>query len=263
MKAACREFTQPVWWEPMSQTRWKAAARSDVGMRRNNNEDSMFVDSDAGFFVVADGMGGHAAGEVASKIAVETVSGRLGELPADSSDDAVRASMRSAIVEAGQIIYTQARDNPEQAGMGTTVTALVLSNDGRYVVGHIGDSRAYRLRGGSLERLTRDHSLVQEQLDQGLLTTERARGHPLCHILTRALGTVKHVSPDVYSGAYEVGDIYLLASDGLTDMLSEEDIGDILADADSLEAGVEALVASANDAGGNDNITAVAAEILS
>lgn len=223
----------------------------------------MFVDSEAGLFLVADGMGGHAAGEVASRIAVDTVSGRLGQVSHESTDDDVRASMRAAIVEAGRIIFSQSRDNPEQGGMGTTVTALSLSDDGRYVIGHIGDSRAYRLRGGVLERLTRDHSLVQEQLDQGLLTSERARGHPLNHILTRALGTVKHVSPDVYSGAYVAGDIYLLASDGLTDMLSEQDIGDILASAQSLEAGIEALIDSANEAGGNDNITAVAAEILS
>lgn len=222
----------------------------------------MFVDSDAGLFVVADGMGGHAAGEVASNIAVQTLAGQLGALGPGASDDAVRSAMRAAIVEAGRIIYSQSRQMADQAGMGTTVTALYLTPDGRYIVGHIGDSRAYRLRDGEMERLTRDHSLVQEQLDQGLLTSDRARGHPLCHILTRALGTVKHVSPDVYSGAYAAGDVYLLASDGLTDMLDESDIQEILEDSGSLEAGVGALVGRANAAGGLDNITAVAAEIL-
>jgi len=222
----------------------------------------MFVDSDAGLFVVADGMGGHAAGEVASNIAVQTLAGQLCGLTPSVSDDAVRTAMRAAIVEAGRIIYMQARQMPDQAGMGTTVTALYLTPDGRYVIGHIGDSRAYLLRDGELERLTRDHSLVQEQLDQGLLTSDRARGHPLNHILTRALGTVKHVSPDVYSGACAPGDVYLLASDGLTDMLDEEDIQAILCEAEALEPGVVTLIKSANAAGGLDNITAVAAEIL-
>jgi len=231
-------------------------------MRRQNNEDSMFVDSDAGLFVVADGMGGHAAGEVASNIAVQTLAGQLGGLAPGASDEAVRAAMRAAIVEAGRIIYTQSRQISDQAGMGTTVTALFLTLDGRYVIGHIGDSRAYLLRDGQLERLTRDHSLVQEQLDQGLLTSDRARGHPLNHILTRALGTVKHVSPDVYSGAYAPGDVYLLASDGLTDMLADADIQEILSDVDALEPGIVTLVENANAAGGLDNITAVAAEIL-
>lgn len=222
----------------------------------------MFVDSDAGLFVVADGMGGHAAGEVASNIAVQTLAGQLGGLAPGASDEAVRAAMRAAIVEAGRIIYTQSRQISDQAGMGTTVTALFLTLDGRYVVGHIGDSRAYLLRAGQLERLTRDHSLVQEQLDQGLLTSDRARGHPLNHILTRALGTVKHVSPDVYSGAYAPGDVYLLASDGLTDMLADADIQEVLSDVDALEPGIVTLVKNANAAGGLDNITAVAAEIL-
>ena len=246
----------------MPAPKWKAAAHTDVGLRRQNNEDSLFVDSDAGLFIVADGMGGHAAGEVASKIAVQTLAGQLGGLASGASDENVRTAMRSAIVEAGRIIYTQSHQVSEQAGMGTTVTALYLTGDGRYVVGHIGDSRAYLLRDGRLERLTRDHSLVQEQLDQGLLTSERARGHPLNHILTRALGTVKHVSPDVYSGAYAAGDIYLLASDGLTDMLAESEIQEILSEAGSLEPGLAALIENANAAGGLDNITAVAAEIL-
>lgn len=246
----------------MPAQKWKAAAQSDVGMRRQNNEDSMFVDSDAGIFVVADGMGGHAAGEVASNIAVQTLAGQLGGLAQGASDETVRAAMRDAIVEAGRIIYTQSHQMPDQAGMGTTVTALFLTLDGRYVVGHIGDSRAYLYRDGQLERLTRDHSLVQEQLDQGLLTSDRARGHPLNHILTRALGTVKHVSPDVYSGAYAPGDVYLLASDGLTDMLAEADIQKVLSQATALEPGLVTLIENANAAGGLDNITAVAAEIL-
>ncbi len=219
----------------------------------------MFIDPDMGLFIVADGMGGHAAGEVASMIAVETIADRLERLPSDASDADVRAEIRSAIVDAGKSIFMQSHDNPEQAGMGTTVTALVLRPDGRYVVGHIGDSRAYMLRDERLERITRDHSLVQEQVDQGLLTSERARGHPLCHILTRALGTVVNVAPDVYSGAYHPGDVFLLASDGLTDMLSESEIREILSDMPDIQSGVETLVAGANAAGGADNITAVAA----
>ena len=244
----------------MTRYRWKSATRSEVGRVRDSNEDSVFVKPGSGVFVVADGMGGHAAGEVASAIASRTI-GDTACRPCSTMDD-LSAQLVEAFRAAGREISREAAEEPSHAGMGTTATALCLRRDGTFVVAHIGDSRAYLARAGHLDRVTKDHSWVQEQLERGLIAPEHARGHPQSNIITRALGTDPDPRPDLYPGELQSGDVFLLATDGLTDMVSEDTIGEILGGesakfggARSLEDAADALVEAANRAGGTDNIT--------
>lgn len=237
--------------------RWISATRSDVGRVRDSNEDSVFTSPRSGTFVVADGMGGHAAGEVASAIASRTIGDRACETCNTVEDQAER--LVEAFREAGREISREVSEEPAHAGMGTTATALRLRRDGSYVIAHIGDSRAYLVRDGRLKRVTRDHSWVQEQLERGLIAPEQARGHPQSNIITRALGTDPDPTPDLYPGEIQPGDVFLLATDGLTDMVPEEVIGELVAGDGtgdgSLEAAADALVDAANQAGGVDNIS--------
>lgn len=241
----------------MTDFRWTTASRSDVGRVRDSNEDSVFVQPDSGVFVVADGMGGHAAGEVASAIASRTIGGSAcrpcGSLEAQAEQ------LVDAFLEAGREISRQVEEDPSRSGMGTTATVLRLRREGSFVVAHIGDSRAYLRRDGTLKRVTRDHSWVQEQVERGLISPEQARGHPQSNIITRALGTDPRPTPDLYPGKLRAGDLFLLATDGLTDMVDEEEIAGVLdGDADgvgSLEEMADALVMAANRAGGVDNVT--------
>jgi protein phosphatase len=226
------------------------AFRTDTGRQRSANEDSFFVR--APIFVVADGMGGAQAGEVASKAAAEAFDR---DLPAGSPE----SFLRETIEEANRRIHELARDDPSRAGMGTTITAAIVNAESEEVaIGHVGDSRAYRLRGGRLERLTRDHSLVEEMRRKGQLTDEQAEDHPQRSIITRALGPEPEVEVDVQTVPASPGDVFLICSDGLTTMLPDEQIGRILAGATSTEAAVRALVDEANRAGGRDNVTALA-----
>src|SRR6476659_10947614 len=226
------------------------AFRTDTGRQRNANEDSFFVRSP--IFVVADGMGGAQAGEVASKAAAEAFDR---DLPAGSPE----TFLRETIEAANRQIHELARDDPSRAGMGTTITAAIVNAEGEELaIGHVGDSRAYRLRGGKLERLTRDHSLVEEMRRKGQLTDEQAEDHPQRSIITRALGPEPEVEVDVQTVPAAPGDVFLICSDGLTTMLSDEKLGGLLVGATSMEAAVRALVDEANRAGGRDNITALA-----
>ena len=238
---------------------WTHAGRSDVGRVRPGNEDSFFADPENGVFLVADGMGGHAAGEIASRMAAEMIGPDVARAVAqgiggrDLGDRIVQL-----IEEANQAIRGRAHSEPDKSGMGTTVTLLVLSSRGRYRVGQVGDSRGYVFRDGRIGQVTRDHTLVQQQVEEGRLTTEQARSHPLSHILTRALGTEVRVHVDIYEGEARAGDVFLLCSDGLTGMLSDEDIAEILrSNGQDIEAAAEALIGAANAAGGQDNITAL------
>ncbi len=224
--------------------------RTDTGRQRSANEDSYFVRSP--IFVVADGMGGAQAGEVASKAAAEAFDR---DLPAGAPE----AFLRETIEAANREIHQLARDDPSRAGMGTTITAAIVNPGSEEVaIGHVGDSRAYRLRAGKLERLTRDHSLVEEMRRKGQLTDAQAEDHPQRSIITRALGPEPDVDVDVQTVPAGPGDVFLLCSDGLTTMLGDEQIAKLLADATSIEAAVRALVDEANRAGGRDNITALA-----
>jgi serine/threonine protein phosphatase PrpC len=226
------------------------AFRSDTGRQRNANEDSFFVRSP--IFVVADGMGGAQAGEVASKTAADAFDIDLPDAPPERI-------LRETIVEANRRIHELARTDPSRAGMGTTLTAAIVNAAAEEVaIGHVGDSRAYRLRAGRLEQLTRDHSLVEEMRRKGQLTDAQAEDHPQRSIITRALGPEPEVEPDVQTVPALPGDVFLICSDGLTTMLGEEQIAKLLAGATSMSAAVRALIDEANRAGGRDNITALA-----
>ena len=238
------------------------AARTDVGRVRKGNEDSLHASANAyrGLFIVADGMGGHAAGEVASEMAVEIVSHDLSDLnDLDSADshDRVARSLR----DANRAVFERTRTERDKLGMGSTVSALLLSET-RYVVGHVGDSRIYIVRDGVMHQLTKDHSLVQEQVDAGLLTPEQARRHPQSNVITRCIGMADEIEPDVFDGEARVGDAFLLASDGLTGMIDDRRIQQLLVSRAKPERIVDALIQEANMNGGNDNITAVVVRVL-
>jgi serine/threonine protein phosphatase PrpC len=227
-----------------AETVWK----TDTGRQRRDNEDNAFAR--APLFVVADGMGGAQAGEVASAIAVEAFEQGL----PDSGSPEQRLADR--VREANRRIYERAQADHERAGMGTTLTAAYL-DDAALAIAHVGDSRAYLFRDGSLERLTQDHSLVEELVRQEKLTPEQAAEHPQRSIITRALGPEASVDVDTWTYPVRAGDVLLLCSDGLTSMVSEERVAEILAASGSLAAAADALIDAANRAGGRDNITVV------
>jgi PPM family protein phosphatase len=221
---------------------------TDTGLQRRANEDSMLARSP--LFVVADGMGGAQAGEVASRVAVDTFKGGL----ADGSNP--QASLLAQVEQANARINELSHANIEHAGMGTTITAVYLGEQDMSVA-HVGDSRAYCLRDGELLRLTEDHSLVDELIRQGKLTPEEAEEHPQRSVITRALGPEASVEVDVRTFRARPGDVYLLCSDGLTTMLSEEDLLGLLISNPVLRDAGEQLIVAANAAGGKDNITVV------
>src|SRR5437763_12007735 len=220
------------------------AALSDVGRQRQGNEDNFLERSP--LFAVADGMGGARAGEVASKVAVEKLGSTM------DFDGSPEQHLARVTKEANREIYRMAQDDAALAGMGTTLTAALVT--GREVaIGHVGDSRVYRLRDGELERLTQDHSLVEEFVRQGKLTPEEAENHPQRSIITRALGPEPEVDVETYTDPARDGDVYLLCSDGLTGMVSEEQIAEIVDASKSLADAAHALIAAANENGGKDN----------
>src|SRR3954469_2390674 len=226
----------------------ETASLSDVGRQRQGNEDSFLQQEH--LFAVADGMGGARAGEVASKMAVD----KLGESgPFDGSPEKHLAEVTR---EANREIYRMAQSDSALAGMGTTLTAALVTGR-EVVIGHVGDSRVYRFRDGELERLTQDHSLVEEFVRQGKLTPEEAENHPQRSIITRALGPEPEVEVETYTHAGRAGDVYLLCSDGLTGMVPEPRIAEILAESGTLDEAVHRLIEEANENGGKDNITAV------
>ncbi|HEU5050230.1 MAG TPA: Stp1/IreP family PP2C-type Ser/Thr phosphatase [Gemmatimonadales bacterium] len=235
------------------------AARTDVGIVRSGNEDNYLMLADRGIFIVADGMGGHAAGEVASEMAVRIISRELGSLRGQS-DEEVGERLRQAIRSANEAIFGRTLAEHDKRGMGTTVTVLTLLPH-RYLIGQVGDSRAYLLRDGSLLQLTKDHSYVQEQVDAGLLTPEQARVHPYSNVITRCVGAGMEVTPDIYFGHLQSGDLVLLASDGLTGMLEDEQLLKILQSEGGPQKWVDRMISEANRRGGLDNITAIVVRI--
>jgi protein phosphatase len=230
------------------------AYATDTGRQRSANEDSVFVR--APLFVIADGMGGAQAGEVASKTSVESFDRELPEGPPERI-------LKQTIEGANRTIHRLAREDPNLAGMGTTTTAAILDEKAEEVaIGHVGDSRAYRLRRGKLERLTRDHSLVEEMRRKGQLTEAQAEDHPQRSIITRALGPEPEVEVYLQTVPAQAGDVFLICSDGLTTMLDDEHIGRLLARATSMPNAVRALVDEANRAGGRDNISVIAFKVV-
>jgi protein phosphatase len=247
------------------------ATLSHPGMVRSHNEDSVFVDGEAGLAVLADGMGGYNAGEVASGIAVNVISsGLLPELRSgrelskvDVGTGLTHAALllQQQIAAANKGIYEAAQARPECAGMGTTIVTAVFCGN-RISIGHIGDSRCYRMRGEKFEQLTHDHSLLQEQIDSGVLTPEQAKYSLNKNLVTRALGIEAIVPADIVEYRLEANDIYLLCSDGLTDMVDPEVIHTIVDEKRSdLALAAAELIDIANQNGGRDNISVVLARV--
>lgn len=238
------------------------AAGTDVGRIRAGNEDSLYADADRerGLFIVADGMGGHAAGEVASEMAVQIVARDLTDVRDLSQTDA-GTRMAEALKAANRAIYERTIQEAEKQGMGTTASCLLVGQ-GRYIIGHIGDSRVYLLRDGVFRQITKDHSYVQEQVDAGFLTPEQARYHPYSNVITRCVGANAAVEADVLTGEIRNGDLFLVASDGLTGMVEDPQLRRILESKQTPGRIVDSMITEANRRGGLDNITAIVVQVI-
>lgn len=239
---------------------YKFCAQTDPGLARDNNEDAFSFDESRGVAVLADGMGGYNAGEVASQMAASIINSEmnrwLAEAGATASVQDVRRALEICVGNANAAVFRAANANTHYAGMGTTLVAGVFRG-ADLVLGHIGDSRCYRLRQGELTQITKDHSLLQEQIDAGLLTPEQAALSVNKNLVTRALGVDDAVLLEIHEHAAESGDVYLMCSDGLSDMVKDSDIAAILQLPSSLEQRAKTLVDTANAHGGRDNITVV------
>jgi serine/threonine protein phosphatase PrpC len=235
-----------------------SSGRTDIGLKRKNNEDAYLERLDLGVFAVADGIGGSAAGEIASRIFVETAQEVFER--GVYSDTETSALVQEVFKLANERILVNTEEYPENLGMGCTAELIAFRGD-RYIVGHVGDSRTYLFRDGELRRITRDHSLVQDQLEQGLITREDAKRHRLRNVVLRAVGIDSSVALDLIKGRVLPGDIFLLCSDGLTDMVDEDSVQETLSSALGLTDMVEQLIESAKTAGGNDNITVVLCQV--
>lgn len=244
---------------------------SDVGCHRDHNEDAVASDIEIGLLVLADGMGGYKAGEVASEIATltmlaemkETISGfDPGQTDPVTGMQAESLLLIDAAAKANASIFSVSESQPQCAGMGTTLVTALFTNN-KVLVGHIGDSRLYRLRGERLEQLTEDHSLLQEQLSSGLITPEQAKMSNNKNLVTRAVGIDPEVELELHEYDVETGDIYLLCSDGLTDLVEDDDIqATLIGLGSNLQLAASQLVQMANDNGGKDNISVILAKVL-
>ncbi len=230
---------------------------SDVGCVRASNEDSFGLFHNLDLFVVADGMGGHAAGEVASKMAVDQIESYFRKTAQTASPEGPQDNkerLSKAISYANLQIFKTGTSDPKLNGMGTTVVAL-LTNQEESIVGFVGDSRLYLIRGNTIEQLTHDHSMVNDYVKKGLLTPEAAEHHPQKHVLSRAMGTGPEVAAELCSRTPQIGDTYLLCSDGLSNKLSSADMCQIVEKSEDLDAASKNLIQKAIQAGGEDNIT--------
>jgi len=247
------------------------ASCTDPGMVRSHNEDSIATDAAVGLVVLADGMGGYNAGEVASGMATNVIVTEMRQVlestqpnqidPRTNQTIAARL-LREQVLRANSSIYQAAQNQPQYAGMGTTLVAS-LFYDNRVLVAHLGDSRLYLMREGELRQVTRDHSLLQEQIDSGLLTVEQAKNAQHKNLVTKALGIDPSVEPEIHEYPTQPGDIYLLCSDGLCDMVEDEEIGATLrALGANLKLAAQQLVQMANDNGGRDNVSVILVRVL-
>src|SRR6195952_1088376 len=237
---------------------------SDTGRARNNNEDSAVIDEATALVVLADGMGGYNAGEVASGMCTAFIQTELGRWLAEGSESAtdtdVRRAMDICVDNANRAIFNAANSNPQYAGMGTTLVVGVF-RESRLLMGHVGDSRAYRMRASRLTQITHDHSLLQEQIDSGLITPEQAAFSANKNLVTRAVGVEDTVLLETHLHDVLPGGIYLLCSDGLSDLLDDDAIAQLLQSSDSLDEAGRALINAANEAGGKDNISVILARV--
>ena len=244
---------------------------TDVGRKRSHNEDTIGSDTNIGLAVLADGMGGYKAGEVASAIAVNLImeevrSGlkntKSGEFDEETGYSKESLVVKTAIEKANDTIFQTAQSQPQCHGMGTTVVAAAFYDD-RLTIAHVGDSRLYRFRNEIFEQVTSDHSLLQELIDKGFYTPEEAKNSLNKNLVTRALGIEKSASPDVQEEFVKPGDIYLLCSDGLTDLVDDDEICEVLRkQGESLEGAANCLIKQANEKGGKDNISVILARSL-
>ena len=236
------------------------AGKSDIGLKRSNNEDSLVVEPGLGLLVVADGMGGAASGEVASQIFTDTA--REVFLAFEPKTGEVASTLvQKAFLLANDRILAMAAENQERRGMGCTAELLAVYNRS-YILGHVGDSRTYLLRQGKLKQITRDHSLIQEQIDEGLISPIEARTHALKNVIVRAVGVKEALPVDLIRGTSQSGDIFLLCSDGLTDMLVDDQIQELLCLSLSVDEKAKKLIEAANSAGGYDNVTVALCEVV-
>ena len=239
-------------------------AQTDPGRTRENNEDAVAVDDATHLGVLADGMGGYNAGEIASGMATAFIKSELGRWLSEAGERAdaaqVRRALEMCVDNANRAIFNAATSNPQYAGMGTTLVVGVFQG-ARLILGHIGDSRCYRLRGNEFIQITRDHSLLQEQIDAGLLTPEQAAVSPNKNLVTRALGVELDVMLELHEHQVESGDLYLMCSDGLSDMMDDNAMAGILQHRTSLATMADDLISLANENGGRDNITVLLAQV--
>jgi len=242
-------------------------ARSDIGRKRKGNEDALFLNTDLRLFVVADGMGGHAAGEVAAKIAVDSINEFVTLTGGDQEitwpfglDESISYDgnrLKTAIRHANRRVLEATRERAEYEGMATTVAAVLVDGDVANLA-HVGDSRIYLWSDGDIHLLTSDHSWVNEQIQSGVISAEQARSHPLRNVVTRALGGRSDLMVDVQSRRMKADDVLLLCSDGLTTMIGDEDIARIISErGGDITQAAQGLVEEANDRGGEDNITVI------
>lgn len=234
---------------------------SDVGLVRHNNEDVWSEVPEANFFALADGMGGHRAGEIAARLAIMSVCKAIEELPDLLSSEDAKQALAEAIVNANRLVYSMGSENEKLGGMGTTLCCFMLYN-GTLVYAHVGDSRIYRFRNNKLKQLTQDHSLRSELLLKGELDEKSAAVFPLRNIITRAIGTTTSVEPEVDTAPILPNDLYFLCSDGLTDTVTHEEIVRILESASSVKDAAHQLTALAKTKGGSDNITIVLVKVI-
>ncbi|NMB27618.1 MAG: Stp1/IreP family PP2C-type Ser/Thr phosphatase [Tissierellia bacterium] len=235
--------------------------KTDVGKIRDNNQDAYYISpkGDYSLFIIADGMGGHKAGEIASKMAIDIISNSLKSLLTDLTveDKDIEDRIKNSIYEANDKIYKKSIEDEKFSGMGTTVT-LAYVIDEKIFIGHAGDSRAYLFKNGILSQLTKDHSLVEELIRNGSISKEEAKHHPQRNIITRAVGTSKEIKADLVVEPKSKDDILLLCTDGLTNMLDDDEIRDSLLINKDIQKACEELVRLSNDKGGFDNITILA-----
>lgn len=237
--------------------RIRSCAISDVGRKRQKNEDSYLINDELNLFVVADGMGGHAGGEYASRIAITTIEEQMKNRDPKATGEEV---IQKAIQDAGLKIVAKAEEDRALKGMGTTVICLHIDNK-KAIIAHVGDSRGYLFRDGVLEQLTEDHSLVNEQVKSGLITAEEAKTHQFKNIITRSVGVTAEVEVDTSSRKLKAGDAFLLCSDGLSNLVDITEMEGRLREKEPVLA-AKAMVDLANKRGGDDNITLVLVEIL-
>jgi protein phosphatase len=235
------------------------SGKTDIGLKRENNEDAFVISSELDFCLAADGMGGAAAGELASRIFAESTL-EIFESNTSRSEEDVLKQVQKAFSFANKKILEHVAQNPDHEGMGCTAELLAFSDQG-FILGHIGDSRTYRLRNGQLQQLTHDHTLVQQQVDEGLISSDRVKNHPLRNVILRAVGLNKELALDLIRGKIISGDLYLLCSDGLTGMVQDDQIQEILCSDIDINGKVDKLIETAKAAGGDDNVTVVMSAI--